>query len=637
VKKSLKDITRAIHMRPDMHHYYSYRGQYLLELGNHDLAAFCVHHSAQMSLDNSSDAFGESPTQQAVVQTFLKNYDKAIEVLNLATRTKPIAPYFMLLARTHMKAMQFQEAVNSFKAALDKMKPWQAGESWPPETADAHYLTGLCYMELGSYSEALQHFNLAIKFNPSCADAYFQRGLACVRLHNMKGILDFNRALVLDPKMFQAYLSRACYYGMKRKYAKAILNCNEAIKLQPESLRAYLYRGSLKYHIKAYELALLDLTKAASIDSQCALPYFNRAVCYHETGQFDRALTDYSIVLMLGGMLELKVLINRALLYFERQDYMNALFDLQAAAKLSPQDHRVLHTLGLCFHKLNQLRKAVAVFTRCLELKPFFLDGFIARGNRDYQRVLHLDPMCLPARVNLAYAMQVSGKMMQAWKHFTSVIEVRPGYKPALEGRAIVNLQMSNMFGAFQDISQSVNYGPTAELLTNRGVISQFMGDISMAMQDYQRAIKLDPTYSLAYFNAGNVYFYHRHFKQALDYYTKAVKYNPKDESAFLNRAITKVLLHDTKGALKDFAVAVKLSPLSAHIYFNRANLYASLQQYDKAEQEYTRALELKPDDALMLKKRADVRGKLGKQADAIEDYKRAVDIQTRPHKLIKA
>jgi Tfp pilus assembly protein PilF len=57
-----------------------------------------------------------------------------------------------------------------------------------------------------------------------------------------KGIHDFNRALAKNPKIFQAYLSRACYYGMKKNYTKAILSCNEAIKLQPKSVRAYLYR-----------------------------------------------------------------------------------------------------------------------------------------------------------------------------------------------------------------------------------------------------------------------------------------------------------------------------------------------------------------------------------------------------------
>lgn len=69
----------------------------------------------------------------------------------------------------------------------------------------------------------------------------------------------------------------------------------------------FYLRGALKYYIKAYDLAILDLTKATTIDTQCPLPYFNRAVCYHENGQHEKALTDYSIVLLLADMLELKV------------------------------------------------------------------------------------------------------------------------------------------------------------------------------------------------------------------------------------------------------------------------------------------------------------------------------------------
>ena len=46
-------------------------------------------------------------------------------------------------------------------------------------------------------------------------------------------------------------------------------------------------------------------------------------------------------------------------------------------------------------------------------------------------------------------------------------------YKPALEGRSIINLQMSDTFAAYQDISAAIKVSPTAELLTNRGVIYQ--------------------------------------------------------------------------------------------------------------------------------------------------------------------
>ena len=42
----------------------------------------------------------------------------------------------------------------------------------------------------------------------------------------------------------------------------------------------------------------------------------------------------------------------------------------------------------------------------------------------------------------------------------------------------------------------------------------QFMKDAMGAMHDFQAAIKADPSYSLAYFNAANIYFKNRQFRQ---------------------------------------------------------------------------------------------------------------------------
>ena len=89
------------------------------------------------------------------------------------------------------------------------------------------------------------------------------------------------------------------------------------------------------------------------------------------------------------------------------------------------------------------------------------------------------------------------------------------------------------------------------------------MDDGVNAMHDYQAAIKLDPCYALAYYNAGNLYFKQRQFKQvtlsflssfssvfslniflvskALVYFEKAFSWDPRDESAILNAAITQV------------------------------------------------------------------------------------------------
>lgn len=95
----------------------------------------------------------------------------------------------------------------------------------------------------------------------------------------------------------------------------------------------------------------------------------------------------------------------------------------------------------LAVSSLGLLQEAVSTYTKCLSFRPFFLDGLIARGNvymdyghkagkrearRDYERALRLDPMCMAARVNLAYSLQVTGKLMQAWRNFTIAITLKP-------------------------------------------------------------------------------------------------------------------------------------------------------------------------------------------------------------------
>ena len=91
-------------------------------------------------------------------------------------------------------------------------------------------------------------------------------------------------------------------------------------------------------------------------------------------------------------------------------------------------------------------------------------------------------------------------------------------YGPALGGRAIVSLQMSDPYAALLDMNTALRLTKSAELYVNRGVINQFLQDHESAMTDYQAAIKKNSKYALAYFNAANLYFSNRQFIQVPQY-----------------------------------------------------------------------------------------------------------------------
>ncbi|XP_050753053.1 tetratricopeptide repeat protein 6 [Gymnogyps californianus] len=634
---AVKDINRAIHLYPNKSQLCILRGQYLMELKKYELANLCIHQLAEMDEGN--------PVQQALIQSFCQNHNKAIECLREATETQPEPSMFVILGKIQMKAKKTKDAVRSFKKAMKLLMTSAKILPNTFEAAEMYYLTGLCHMEQKSLLRACDAFSMAIRLHSSYPDAFYQRGLCRMQLRQTKCIRDFNRTLALCPSHFQAYMSRAAYYGSKGRYSKAILNCNEAIKILPNSVRAYFYRGTLKYQNKTFKAAIEDLSKTIDLNKTCVLAYYNRAVCYHQIKDFRKALKDYGILLLLETSKEIafKVLINRGLLYVELGDYANACEDFKEATLLSPDDSQIFQAIGICYHRLNQFEEAVRSFDQVLKLDPVSVDAYVGRGNsymensheagckqaqKDFLRAIHLNPKCIKARICLGYNLQALGKLQRAWSQFTVAICIDPKCHAAYDGRASVCLQMGETFAAFQDTNAALKLTTTAPLLTNRGVINQLMGYLPCAMKDYQRAISVDPNYALAYFNAANIYFHNRQFSQAYCYYSKVLQLDPRNEPAVMNRAITNSLLNNIEEAKEDFEKAICLCPFSAAVYFNRANFYNGLKQYELAEKDISTALSLQPNDALMYKFRADIRGKLGFNKEAVEDYKQAISIQ---------
>ncbi|KAK2495549.1 hypothetical protein MC885_017766 [Smutsia gigantea] len=610
LKRAVRELSCAIHLQPDGIQLYIIRGQYLLMMKCYDLAKFTIYQVAEMN----KGLIELSPVQQALIYSFCENHDKAIQVLDGITLNLPEITVYTLVAKAQMKAKRNKEAVRMFKKALDVFSLSDKGPNAVAAAANCLYNLGLCYMEEGNFQMAFDSFTKAVKANPDFAESFYQRGLCKIKLHQESSILDFNRAITLNPKHYQAYLSRVVFFGSKGRYSKAILNCNEAIKIYPQSVRAHVYRGVLKYYSKTYKLAIIDLTTAINMDKNSYIAFYNRALCYTKINELQMALRDYGIVLLLdaGETVTLNTFINRGLIYVELEQN-------------------------------KEFEEAVDFFTWALKINPSFLDAYIGRGNsymeygheeatkqaqKDFVKALHFNPTYTKARISLGYNLQAQGKFQKAWNHFTIGIEIDPKSYLSYEGRAIVCLQMGDNFAAIQDINAAIKINTTAEFLTNRGVIHEFLGQRQNAMRDYQAAISLDPTCSLAYFNAGNVYFHHRQFSQARDYFSKALKFDPENECATMNRAIVNTILKKYKEAREDFAYVVESCPFWAAVYFNRAHFYCCLKQYELAEEDLNKALSLKPNDSLAYNLRAEVRGKIGVIGEAMADYNQALDLQ---------
>ena len=134
------------------------------------------------------------------------------------------------------------------------------------------------------------------------SEEYFYSGYVKKKAKDFYGaILDYNKAIELDPNFTQAYINRGnSKYNLKDYYG-AISDCTKAIELDPNDALAYINRGNSKANLKDYYRAISDFTKAIELDPNYAQAYNNRAISKAYNNDYTGACEDAKKSASLGN------------------------------------------------------------------------------------------------------------------------------------------------------------------------------------------------------------------------------------------------------------------------------------------------------------------------------------------------
>jgi tetratricopeptide (TPR) repeat protein len=134
----------------------------------------------------------------------------------------------------------------------------------------------------------------------------------------------------------------------------------------------------------------------------------------------------------------------------------------------------------------------------------------------------------------------------------------------ALDDNGQIDLAIENYDEAIKDNPLS------AEAFCRRGVAFEQKGELDRAIEDYDNAVKLDPNNAKAFANRGHARSHKKEFDRAIEDYTQAIKLNPNDARTFDLRAHAYSQNAQYDLALQDCDQAIKLDPNDAHAYYVR-------------------------------------------------------------------
>ncbi|MBN2172917.1 MAG: tetratricopeptide repeat protein [Bacteroidales bacterium] len=118
-------------------------------------------------------------------------------------------------------------------------------------------------------------------------------------------------------------------------------------------------------------------------------------------------------------------------------------------------------------------------------------------------------------------------------------------------------------------------------------------GNTESLVNDVIDKNRSDNDVAIGYFFRGNLRDRQQDYQSAVDDFSKAIELNPYYTMAYNNRGIIRGSVQDYKGALSDFSAAVDLEPNYADARYNRGNVYYYLGEPEKACTDWEKAEEL--------------------------------------------
>ena len=151
-------------------------------------------------------------------------------------------------------------------------------------------------------------------------------------------------------------------------------------------------------------------------------------------------------------------------------------------------------------------------------------------------------------------------RYVEAIELFTELLDINPGLSQAYNFRGIARRKIGEIDLAIEDYNMALHLNENyVEALNNRGVALDKKGDHDLAISDFTQAIDIDSNNAHTYNNRATAYSNKGEYNLTLEDCTRAIQVDNKMADAYVNRGFAKVLLGLNDDAEADFESASNL------------------------------------------------------------------------------
>lgn len=387
---------------------------------------------------------------------------------------------------------------------------------------------------------------------------------------------------------------------------------------------AYRARGDHYRQLNRNDLAIDDYQEVLDIDARDASAHRKLGDIHLAAAHPDQAITSYSEAI---NILAIKMGSN------------------------SREGWRIASLYRVRADALVQLRKyeeAIADYTEAIKRWPNWLafrrraDAYLDTGRyedaiADYTQALHFNPDDAETYNDRGVAFLKSGAHGEAIPAFDEALKLNPELAIAFLNRCIAHHTIGKNEDGIKDCTEALRIGFEDQRIVamahnERGRAYANTGRLDEAIDDYDRALALAPTYAIAYHNRGKAYTGKESFELATRDFGDALRLGFEDEQrtavAFLNRGRALASLGEYELAIHDFDAALSHNPDYIAAYRSRAQAHYQQNEHQHVIDDYTAVLWRDPTDRDAYIRRGHAYFSGGQWAAAAADLGEAWEIE---------
>ncbi|KPI17936.1 Tetratricopeptide TPR_2 repeat-containing protein [Actinobacteria bacterium OK074] len=456
------------------------------------------------------------------------------------------------------------DAVGAMGCALALADAGEAAESEPVRAWGAGLLTALEEEPSGVLAALTVLLNRATGLDVRVrARAHAVRGRE-FRWENdyERAVVEYGRALELDPGLVEGYRGRATTYVLLRDRTAALADLDRAAELAPDSVPVVGLRANLLSSLRRHEEALAAFDHVLVLDPVHKNALASRGRSRHAVGDDDNALADFRRALEIDPGY-LWALVHRSEMYRDGGRLDESFADLDRAAAIAPASAWIASERGDAYRLVGRYGDAV----------------------RELGRACDLNPEHASAHGSLGHALAQLGRHEEARAAYDRAIELDPEYVWALIQRAELRGELGDEEGRFEDLDRMValdEHGDRALLVRaaayrEAGRHEDYLADLDRALRNRPDSVRIHTLRGMAMLARGRQ-------DEGLAHLDRVLSLNPDLADVYGRRANALAAFGRLPLALADLERWAELAPEKAPLVRVRtAHVLCMAGRYDEA------------------------------------------------------